>query len=390
MKEVTRCCLCRSSTLSQIWDLPRFPLTEQFGSYDSTGQYWFDQELLFCTQCGHVQLKWQLTPDKLYTSDDYSFRTSTSESAKRGCEVFLSFLNNLFCSGSYKNAIDIGGNDLYLAKQLKKYPFRKTVIDPVLSASDGEELDGIRVVGRTVESVDLSQELGSIDLILCRHTLEHVSDPVSLLRQLFFQTEPNCLFVFEVPCLEGLLESLRFDAVFHQHYHYFTLNSFKVLLKEAGGELVDFKFNWKGSCGGALLVAFRRRKDVDSVDTFLPPSLESNLRRLVTHYKTQMTLMADLIHHFAKPIYGYGASLMLATLAYHLKTDFSNLECVLDDDHSKHGSGYKNLPVRVKHTSECDLVSDAFFVITSLENVRQIASRVSLMSPRRVLVPFII
>ena len=79
-----------------------------------------------------------------------------------------------------------------------------------------------------------------------------------------------------------------------------------------------------------------------------------------------MILMREELDALPGPVYGYGASLMLATLGYHLQTDFSQLECVLDDDPERDGITYENIPIGVRHTEKL-LASQQFLPITSLE-----------------------
>ena len=81
---------------------------------------------------------------------------------------------------------------------------------------------------------------------------------------------------------------------------------------------------------------------------------------------------------------------MLATYAYHLKSDLKNLVCILDDDERKEGLGYQNLPVRIAY-SQAEMISDeASFLITSLENVRPLLQKLIEKKPRRIFVPSII
>ena len=50
---ITRCSICQHNEFESIFNLPAFPLTEQFGNFDKNFPV-FDQELLFCKFCGHV------------------------------------------------------------------------------------------------------------------------------------------------------------------------------------------------------------------------------------------------------------------------------------------------------------------------------------------------
>ncbi len=99
--------------------------------------------------------------------------------------------------------------------------------------------------------------------------------------------------------------------------------------------------------------------------------------------------MGELLDALPKPDYSYDGSLMLAILGYHLKTDFSILECVLDDDTSRDGATYENVPATVRHTAKVAPAPNNSYLVTSLENVRPIYRRILELTPRRLLVPLI-
>lgn len=98
-------------------------------------------------------------------------------------------------------------------------------------------------------------------------------------------------------------------------------------------------------------------------------------------------MMKEELDALPGPVYGYGASLMLATPGYHLQTDFSQLTCVLDDDVARDGATYENIPVTVRHTAKVAPAPNSSYLITSLENIRPICRRILELTPRRILVP---
>lgn len=288
---------------------------------------------------------------------------------------------------TFKSLVDVGGNDLFVIRGLSGMAKHCAVVDPICASIDGKTIDGIKVFGRFVEDVDFSSDMPPPDLVVCRHTLEHITNPRQVIDQLFRQCAEDCLYVVEIPSFENLVESLRFDAVFHQHIHYFDLISFKRLIWECGGEYLGHTFNHQGSCGGALLVAFRRAKTKQ-----VKPEIDLALRidgfeRRIALYKTQMAMMKEELDALPGPVYGYGASLMLATLGYHLQTDFSQLACVLDDDPARDGTNYENIPVTVRHTAKVAPAPNSSYLITSLENIRPIYRRILDLTPRRILAP---
>ena len=103
---------------SFLWKLPSLPLTERFGTYSPDTQLAFDQELLISVPCGHVQLRNQLNPKFLYNSSGYSYRTGGSGKARRDVKFFLDYLHSLTADRTFKSAVDVGGNDLFVIRGL--------------------------------------------------------------------------------------------------------------------------------------------------------------------------------------------------------------------------------------------------------------------------------
>lgn len=385
-RQIQQCGVCAQDHLALLWDLPQLPLTEKYGSYNPQKILHSDQRLLICKNCGHVQLGIQLSPHHLYTSSEYSFRTSQSNSARSGTDFFLNFFSQQSNHQTFRSLLDIGGNDLFLAKQIAVE--NRCVIDPVCAPDDGKIIDGVKILGRFIEAIDFQKEGLKPDLIFCRHVLEHIANPRQMLTSLLEKGAPNALYIFEIPCFENLMEANRFDAIFHQHYHYFDLTSFQRLIAEAGGAYLAHQYNRQGSCGGALLIAFRKGKSSLQHPLSITEKQQA-IQKAIQNYSTQMDLLAIQLKKFNKDIYGYGASLMLATLGYHLKTDFSELICILDDDEQKDQISYQNIPITVRFTKKCSVPKNSNFLVTSLENTRSIFKKVLEFSPRRVLIPLV-
>lgn len=377
--QVSQCGVCGKEGFSELWDLPKLPFTEKFGSFDPEAHPPIDQKLVICDHCAHIQLGFQVPPETLYQPSEYAFRTSESAAARRGSEFFLEFFNEVAGERSFDSLLDIGGNDLYLAKKMDVTS--RCVIDPVCTMEDEQ----VKVITGMVEGVDLAEDIEQPNLVFCRHVLEHISSPQKLLHQLFSQCHEDSLYIFEIPCFDCLVEAGRFDAIFHQHYHYFDLDSFKQLLQHNGGRYIAHRYNHGGSCGGALLVAFEKGNMPIS-----KPKKKTTIKEAIYAYCQEMEFLSKALREFPGPVYGYGASLMLATYAYHLKSDLSNLVCILDDDPNKEGHGYKNIPVRIASPEKEKIEEEASYLVTSLENVRPILKKLIEKKPRRIFVPSIV
>ncbi len=385
--EAMSCGVSGDTSLTSVWKLPQLPLTEAFGPFDPNYPA-FDQELMI-TGAGHVQLRYRLDPGWLYTPSNYAFRSNVGAKTDREMDFLEEFVRKCLVDREPRRILEIGGNDLTLARRLSKIADAYTVCDPVLVDQHGEVVEGIEIVGRPVEVAIDTGDFQPPDLVVSRHTIEHISDPRSMFQKLADASSPGCLFVVELPSLKHLAEALRFDAVFHQHYQYFDVESAKRLIWECGAEYVDHTYNLKSSNGGSLVFAFRSGHPAQS-----PPDVDASqklamLQRRIAIFTQQFALAGEVLDTLPGPVYGYGAGHMLATLGYHLNTDFARLSCILDDDPGKHGMTYRNIDVSVRETGRVPISPESSFLITSMENLRPIHRRIQDFGPRRILHPMI-
>ena len=58
-----------------------------------------------------------------------------------------------------------------------------------------------------------------------------------------------------------MIKNLRFDQIFHQHYHYFNLNSLNNLIISLGCKIIKKKIN-TNFWGGSILIAFKKNNSI--------------------------------------------------------------------------------------------------------------------------------
>jgi hypothetical protein len=382
------CAVCGSPDLKQAMDLPKLPLTGLFNAQKPEEILpGFDQQLLFCRECYHGQLAFPLIPEILY-DESYSFRTSESATARKGTEFFITNLMKYIDERKFHAILDFGCNDLHLLKQLKDRADLCIGVDPVWKGREDQCNDPkIRVIGSVIEEVDFSTVTDKpVDLVVCRHTMEHIYDPVSVVRKLMSITSEDAMFVIEVPDFEALVRRFRFDQVFHQHLQYFSLASLCRLFEPAHIHYVGHCHNYHD--WGALLAVFSKQKGVglqSLPQTFLNEEL---IQRQLSLFQAQMIQTDQVLKSFAgSTIYGYGAAQMLPILAYHLKNDLSILTAVLDDDPSKNGMYYQNLPLLIQGTAAIQDFNEVLFLITAFDNIAPILTKLLNHRPKHIILP---
>lgn len=380
------CCLLCDRPLLPLIELPNLPLSDSYCREPVSNPIsGIDQQFLYCEACGHGQLAAQVSPAVLYGSN-YLFRTSASATARGGTQFFLAALDELAAGRTFRCVLDLGCNDLFLLKQLAGRAAIRAGIDPVWRGRESERDDAeILLFGADIEELDLRSALPERpDLVVCRHTLEHIGDPVSVLRTLLDVCSDDALILLEVPAIEPLVARCRFDQVFHQHLHYFSLASFQRLIMTVGGQYLGHWWNYHD--WGALAVALRKGGSGDA-EPVPSPFVSAQVVERYGLFQRQMSATASYLDLLDGCVYGYGAAQMLPVLAYHLQSDLERLDAIIDDDPDKDGLGYWNLPVRVTHGSKIDSLDNASVLITAVDNVKPIMSRLLANRPRHILYP---
>ena len=243
-----------------LWSLNKLPLTEQFGEFDLNFPS-FAMDLNIDTKTGHAFSGNVVFPSYLYTNNNYHYRGNISTKAKLSIDGFDLFCDKYSDYSQIKTVVDIGGNDLQWISSFKSRNIDKEcyVIDPIKIEDDGKIIQGVNVIGKFIENVNLKEI--KPDLIIFRHTMEHIENPSELIESLIEQVSEDTKIIIEVPDLSSMIESLRFECVFHQHLHYFNSDTLSNIIQHSGGSVLGSEIDPSGSCGGTLRIAFTKKKN---------------------------------------------------------------------------------------------------------------------------------
>jgi len=383
------CDICEEKSEPSVISLPKLPLTEIYTSKKVENPVGFvDQGLDLCTNCGHAQLRNVVDVELQYGETfSYFFRTGESASARSSVDFFLKFMNRTSAGKDFDHILEVGCNDLFLLKKLEDRANHLTGIDPILKDFEEDLSESkITAVGDFFENVELEK---TFDLFICKDALEHVDNPKEFTRKIVDKAGDDTTFYFQFPCLESTLKDLRFDQIFHQHLNYFTVQSVIHMLNELDCELIDIEFNYEH--WGALLVAFKKGKYSGKFDKDIWKITPDTVIERFEVFKKEIQSVNTRLEYFKdESIYGYGAALMLPVLSYFLENDFSNFECIVDDDQRKNGLYYINLPVPIKGREAIKDERNSVFLLTaiaSLSNVRSMLPRLFQLRPKHVIVP---
>ena len=148
---------------------------------------------------------------------------------KRVCD----FSREYFHDDKQYSVCDIGSGLCVFLYRMKEAGWECTAIDPdERSVLHAQEVVGVKALCGSFPDVE---GLGVYDVITFNRVLEHVEDPIALLRKSKQFLNPNGFVYVELPDGEtAAIDGKEREEFTVDHIHIFSEESFKVLIEKAG------------------------------------------------------------------------------------------------------------------------------------------------------------
>ncbi len=133
-----------------------------------------------------------------------------------------------------KRVIEVGcGNGYFLRKLVTRTGCLGVGFDPSYRGSEEEDGGRLRFVREYYGPAHRDEPA---DMVVCRHVIEHVPDPVALLGAVrgALEHSPAAVVVFETPAIEWILDSVAYQDFFYEHCSYFSERSLPTAFAMAG------------------------------------------------------------------------------------------------------------------------------------------------------------
>ena len=131
--------------------------------------------------------------------------------------------------------VEIGcGKGSFLRALADAVPGARAIgFDPSYTGDESERDGRLRFERRFFDD---SAGIGPVDVVICRHVIEHVADPAALLGSLrrALDDSPGARLYFETPCVEWILRNRVIWDVFYEHCSYFSADSLAFAFERAG------------------------------------------------------------------------------------------------------------------------------------------------------------
>jgi SAM-dependent methyltransferase len=200
--------------------------------------------------------------------------------------------------------------------------------------------------GRLVFQKDYySEKYANIDadVIVCRHVIEHISDPVALLRTIrkAVRNKEGILLFFETPCVNWILDNRVFWDFFYEHCSYFNENSIRTAFSSAGFTIRKINDIFEGQ-----YLWVEATLSSDDGDNFSTTQFSwMNFEKCINTYVSNESKMVDnwrsyinILHKKKHKIAIWGAGAKGVTFANLIDPDRTIIECVIDINPNKQGN----------------------------------------------------
>ncbi len=211
-----KCPLCKQATAGVIYEAGQTPLFQNKVYPDQAAARAATRgtvRLAGCTDCGYV---WNCAfePGLMDYDADYQNEQAHSPTFDRYLEQVADLLDAR--GFRERKSVEIGcGKGTFLHK-LWQRGFDACGFDTAYEGSDP------RVRKQYFDATHADPDIA---LIVLRHTLEHITDPLTFVQQLAGYCGPATQIYIEVPSFEWICRKQAFWDVFHEHCNYFTADS---------------------------------------------------------------------------------------------------------------------------------------------------------------------
>ncbi|MFO0818447.1 MAG: class I SAM-dependent methyltransferase [Pirellulales bacterium] len=341
---VVQCCqVCGAQRLEPVVFLGYLPPVNQMRAIGETPreQPAYPAMLMRCAHCHLVQLGLTVDPAVLFPPE-YPYSSGTTKILRDNFAQLREEVVEVLGLSPTDLIVDVGSNDGTLLESFRQHGQPVCGIEP----SDMGKVAQQRGIPTIIDFFGAESarrcraEHGPARVVTATNVFAHMEDVLTILDQIVELLDDQGVFISESHYLAGLIETLQYDTIYHEHLRYYSLHSLKFLLELRGLEVV--RARRIPTHGGSIRVyAARRGKapidasvlrmlDEEVAAGLLDGAVYADFRRRVGRSKRDiLALLREVKQHDAS-IVGIGAPSRASTLISYLAIDDSILDAVLE------------------------------------------------------------
>jgi SAM-dependent methyltransferase len=193
-----------------------------------------------CESCFLVQVPEFESPEQIF--GDYAYFSSYADTWLQHVELYTVQMIERFGLSSKSLVIEIASNDGCLLQCFKRRGIPVLGIEPAKNVAQVAREAGIPTVGSflTAESAgNLAAEGKKADLLVANNVMAHVPNLNDFIEGMKILLAPDGVITIEFTHLMRMMEGNQFDAIYHEHFSYFSLIAADRALSKHGLAIFD-------------------------------------------------------------------------------------------------------------------------------------------------------
>lgn len=340
---ITRCQICGGEHLQSVLFIGHVPPVNAMAPVGARpdAELRFPLELLRCPDCTLVQIGYDVDQRILFPHS-YPYLSGTTRILRDNFRNLAQTCaaRNLAASGDL--VVDIGANDGTLLAPFRELGCNVLGVEPS-QAGDVAASRGIPIVKdyfSTAIAQSIVAERGRARVITAANVFAHITDIHAIGRAIRELMSPDGVFISENHYLLSLIETLQYDAVYHEHLRYYSIGSLAHLFAMHG--LAIFHVERIPTHGGSIRVFAaaegsrpREPSVAVAVDAERRFGLDdgralSGFRERVLQSKLDLMAILAGIKRSGHRIFGVGAPSRSSTLVTYVGLDDGIIDCVVE------------------------------------------------------------
>ena len=359
--------MCDGPSLQKVMTLTPTPPGNRLLKTEELSQreMCYPLELMFCSDCAHVQLGHVVDPKILYQSD-YLYVSGTSSVFVQHLRDYAAEMVQRFALTPKCLVADIGSNDGTCLRFFKEHGMGVVGVDPATHIAKTASAAGIETVPAffSLETAKvLRDRFGAAALVTSHNACAHVDHLDDVVRGVAHWLRDDGVFVLEVGYFVDVVDNLFFDTIYHEHLDYHTVGPFRQLFERTGMELLSVQ-RVSPQGGSIRVVAQKRngpRRPDDTVEALITLERRLGLDRAetITRFGDRIAVLGMRLRELLsslksqrRSIAAYGAPTKAVTLLAHFGIGRETLDFAVEDNPLKHGLHLPVAHVPVLPTAE--------------------------------------
>mgnify|MGYP000479810824 FL=1 len=227
------CLVCQSEHLREVFKVNALPLVQTPINDLNVSEIFGDLDIVQCQHCSLIYNRAfnSAMLNKIYT-ENYS---SGIPNTPKMLEKFQKIIDETILKKNIKNqcAMEIGASDFAFSELLLERGASKVIAFEPSNLFQPED-PRIHHVNGLFSPGKIPGNPEEIGLIVMRHVLEHIPEPINVIKQIASIAQRGLKLYIEVPNAKDIIENKRFYEFFYEHVTYFSPELLTKILKKYG------------------------------------------------------------------------------------------------------------------------------------------------------------